>query len=237
MKHEFDHTNVIDGKQRISVPKKVKQSGKRRKQLKWIKITVIFGGICLLFVLLWVNYINSKNKELITEDVERNIDFANSGDLSWTKYSTLDIANELRNALCENTEEGIVEYILLNDEIVYSIGKIKGNQCEVTYRVTGYSFEKYMSYCRENSLQTVEDMILNFETYSAGHDKDYCSEVVMVYQKIDGRWVCDYNNPLFLDCMSCGMISAYKDYYNNSIDDVEAFINIINSEGEEDAEE
>ncbi len=194
-----------------------------------IIIGIIVGVIALVFIICLVQKcIDFFNERKIEKDVKQKVVLINEGDLSWVYAPKVEVAPELRRIMngemVSVEEKEIPEQIIANTTILYNVEKIDKETYRVDFTCDGFSFEEFIAYCRDNNLTTNELMKQAFPEYIKKSKYSYHNEVSVIYKRNEGKWEGCYNDPLFLDCMSCGMVSAYKTYFDDSVNDMNSFV-------------
>ena len=190
----------------------------------------IFFACILLAVVIVLFEVTSRNS--IRQDVEEKISFMNQGNMNWTILSGVDVAPELLSIVSSsnNENEDLSCKFIKNNEIIYKLGFVFPWGCKVTYSFNGYDFVGFINYCEENSITDYSGMIEAFDAYKDSNGKNYSSNVSMKYKRVEGKWSCDYNDEAFLNSVSCGMLEQYTDYYNQSISNIQRFIEEVGNE-------
>lgn len=187
-----------------------------------IIIAIVLVGIILIFE-LW-------SRKNIKQDIEEKITFMNQGNMNWTALSGVDVAPELLSTVSSSNDEDLSSKFVKNNDISYKVGFVFPWGCNVTYYFNGYSFKEFIKYCEENSLTDYSGMIEAFDAYKDSTEKNYSTNITVKYKKIEGNWTCDYNDGSFLNGVSCGMIEQYTDYYDQSITNIQKFIEEVGNE-------
>ena len=216
-----------------------KEEIKKLKKIHWTGIvfrilTILACGLMLSFIIVQMVARNA-----IVKDVEEKINFMSTGDMNWVTYSEVEISNELLQYMSGeivSSEESLENLMVKNNTFNYRIGFVGSKRCLVTIKCDGYGFDNYMDYCLSNNVTTHEEIIRKFSRYVSKNEPDYHNEITLLYYKENGKWHCNYNDPEFLDVASCGMVSAYSEYYENSLNNIQELINNITSEEETDNE-
>jgi len=187
-----------------------------------IIITVVLVGIILIFE-LW-------SRKSIKQDIEEKLIFMNQGNMNWTILSGVDVAPELLSAVSSSNDEDLSSKFVKNNDIIYKVGFVFPWGCNVTYYFDGYGFEEFIKYCEENSITEYLGMVEAFDAYKDSTEKNYSTNITVKYKITEGKWTCDYNDDSFLNGVSCGMIEQYMDYYDQSIANIQKFIEVVGNE-------
>ena len=181
--------------------------------------------VCIVLI-AWIALFEVKSRKIIKQDVEEKITFMNQGNLNWTIFSGIDIAPELLAIVSASNDdnEPLSGMFVENNKITYKVGFVFPWGCDVTFNFDGYDFKSFIQYCSENSITDYAVMKDAFYVYKDGSTRNYTSNICMKYRKIQGRWSCNYRDEAFLEMASCGMLSQYADYYNQSISNIQKFI-------------
>ena len=190
-----------------------------------IKKTIFIAALIAIAII--VAEVISKNA--INEDVEQKISYMKEGSLEWALLTGLEVSPDLV-ALNENSSDSVISKFIQNNEIGYKIGFVFPWGCNVKFDFNGYDFNDYLKYCQENGIEDYTGMSDAFEAYKGSEDKKFDTSVKMKYKLKGGAWVCDYNTSEFMNAASCGTIEAYTDYYNNSIETIQKFIDEVGNE-------
>lgn len=215
------------------------ESAKKKK--KPVKALIVLGIVFLVILSVAFAGYNIWNRIKIKDDIRNKLYFVKKGNLEWVEMSGADVAEELLNAVSEDVPEedmAFTDLIIANADVDYQIGIVTLNSCKVKFKCNSYSVEDFLSYCHSKGISGKSEVTDSFGNYMKTRQKKYYTEVTLTYHKKDGRWFCDYNDELFLNGVSGGLIEAYQEYYNDAIEDLGKFIEIMeeNSEGEESEE-
>ena len=213
-----------------------------KKKKKPAKALIVLGIIFLVILSAAYAGFNIWNRNKIKDDIENKLFYVKKGNLEWVELSGADVAGELVNAVVAESREENLSFpnlIIANTDVEYKIGIVTINSCKVKFQCSGYSVKDYLSYCHSKGITDKRVMTDSFRGYMNTHGKDYQTEVKLTYRKKDGRWYCDYNEESFLNGVSGGMIEVYQEYYNDALEDIGKFIEILeeNTEGEESEEQ
>lgn len=213
-----------------------------KKKKKHVKVLIILGIVFLVILsaVFFVGY-NLWNRIKIKDDIENKLFFVKKGNLEWVELSGADVAGELLNTVYGDfSEEDMVftDMIIANADVEYQIGIVTFNSCKVKLKCNSYSVKEYLSYCHSKGISGNRELTDSFGNYMKTRQKKYYTEVNLTYHKKDGRWFCDYNDESFLNGVSGGLIEEYQKYYNDAIEDLGKFIEIMeeNAEGVESEE-
>lgn len=191
-----------------------------------VKKLILAAVIVLIGLAVVLGIFEAGVKSKIKEDIDEKLQYVEAGDLSWTPFSTVDISNELKQYISDtdSSEDGVFRFFIRNNDITYKVGMALWNTCTVKFYCQGYSFEEYLHYCEKNKIDSYDDMRDCLDAFAQAVDKNYTAVFSMKYEKIDGTWVCDYNKVDFLNNVSCGIVNSYGDYYENSIQGIQNYI-------------
>ena len=188
-------------------------------------IAIIIGGIIVYGKI--TSYIDEKK---IRGDIEKNLAHINEGDLSWVEENeelpelAPEIVMAMDSSRTASENKGLPERIISATEVGYTLNKVDRDTYDVVFTCEGYSFEDYISYCSAQGISTNVAMREEFSEYKEKHEPTYHNEISLQYEKENGKWHCKYDTPEFLDCMSCGMITVYREYYQDLEKDVTTFM-------------
>lgn len=212
---------------------------KKKKPVKAVLIVLIIVFLLILSI-AFAGY-NFWNRIKIKDDIKNKLSFVKKGNLEWVELSGAGVSEELVNAASGEISEdnmSFTDLIIANADVEYKIGVVTFNSCKVKFMCNSYSVKDYLDYCHSNGISDNSEVTDSFSDYMKTRPKDYYTEVNLTYHKRDGRWFCDYNDDSFLNGVSGGLIEAYQEYYNDALEDLGKFIEILeeNAENEEGAE-
>ena len=216
------------------------ESTKKKKKHGKVFIILAIVLLVILSAVFFAGY-NIWNRIKIKDDIRNKLYFVKKGNMEWVEMSGADVAEELLNAVSEDVPEedmAFTDLIIASADVDYQIGIVTFNSCKVKFKCNSYSVKEFLSYCHSKGISGKSEVTDSFHNYIKTRQKKYYTEVKLTYHKKDGRWFCDYNDESFLNGVSGGLIEVYQEYYNDAIEDLGKYIEIMeeNAEGEESEE-
>ncbi len=190
---------------------------------------ILIAGVVLLIIVV-VCVFEIRARDSIKSDIEEKIAYVNNGNLNWVRLSKVSIAPELVENTMNNGENDIFTLFMINNEIDYKIGVAFPWGCKVSFYFNAYRFEDFISACGNNNIESYDEMLEYGHVYLDSTEKNEIGKVDLDYHLKDKRWLCDYNNELFLDYASCGILSVYEDYYSNSLHNINDLMEVVDDE-------
>ena len=166
------------------------------------------------------------SRSIIKKNVDEKISYLRQGNLEWVYYSGLDVSSEIilatNKADAESTD--IFSSFISANDVTYKIGMVLPWKTKVTFSFNGYDFAKYLKACEGADIKDSQGMKDMLEAFMSSETKDFYSQSVIVYSLKGLKWVGDYNDNDFMNGASCGILNQYSDFYSQTIENIQRFI-------------
>lgn len=216
----------------VTNPHRAKETKKANKYLPLILIL----GLVVIAIVSWVVIHGIVSKTIIKDDIESKLAFLHEGNIEWVNYTKAPVSNEILEFINKSSKpdgevaEDYITTILKNADISYEVGFVMFDSCKVSFTCNGYSFTAFLDYCKAKEAVSKEDIVACLKEYLENSNKEYTGSTELEYKNEDGGWICDYSDPGFLDMITCGMLTAYGDYYQKSLDNINDLISYISNQ-------
>ena len=180
----------------------------------------------IVFIGISVTILVFVSRSIIKKNVDEKISYLRRGNLEWVYYSGLDVSPEIILAInkadAESTE--IFSSFISANDVTYKIGMVLPWKTKVTFSFNGYDFARYLKACEGADIKDSQGMKDMLEAFMSSETKDFNSQAVIVYSLKGLKWVSDYNDKDFVNGASCGIPDQYSDYYSQTIENLQRFI-------------
>ena len=174
------------------------------KKMLWILAIILILAIGIF----GYNYFQRNQVE---EEVEKSVEILESGDMEKINELIFSRSSEIEN----NDSEGILAQVFKGIDI--KIAKIDGNRIELTINTKDLS--QFFQDAEDSGEMYTGDSLLSYLKKYKEKSSNSSFSASVPYERIDGNIVIDYDNESLIDAMSGGLITSYKEAYQELLDE------------------